>query len=66
MKGTLWMVTFLSQSPGAIKPPPNVIVRAHVCEEQNGALVFRSGDHLSIKMIIARGQWLLVRRQSEN
>jgi len=60
MMETLWVITFLSQSPGVIKAPRNKTVSARTCEESNGALLFRSGDNLSIKTIIARGQWLAV------
>ncbi len=64
MKETSWQVTFISQSPGIIKAPERVMIKARTCDERNGALIFKSGDSLSIEIIIARGQWMMVEKES--
>ncbi len=58
----LWLITMLSLSPGNIKAPKSLSIRAVSCDEQNGALVFRGGAHSSIKAIVAAGVWLQVER----
>ncbi len=62
-----WEVTMLKPSPEVMKAPNlttfRTTFRAQTCEEQNGALVFRGGDHLSIKVILAAGQWVMVEKE---
>lgn len=61
----LWVVTMLSPSPGTLKAPEPITLRAETCDVEDGALIFRDGDHLSTKVIIAAGLWEMVEKEME-
>lgn len=65
MKDKIWTVIFLSPSPGVISIPPRLVIEAQTCDEQNGALVFRDGDSLSVKAIVASGTWRIAEIEDE-
>lgn len=69
MSEKLWAVTLTPEIQRVIKGPPKselIAVKAQTCDEQNGALVFRGGENLSIKLIIAAGQWVMVEREAKD
>lgn len=43
----------------------DVRIEAQTCEEQNGALIFRGGQHLSVTHMVAAGRWLVVRQEED-
>jgi hypothetical protein len=67
MTEQMWLITFHPKVERIIKGPPKaeeVTVKASTCEvTPSGALVFRGGNNLSIKMIIASGQWIMVEKE---
>lgn len=69
---TLWKVTLTPKIEKIMKGLPKVgiiTIEAQTCDESNGSLIFRDGDNLSInlsiKLIIAAGQWIMVEREGE-
>lgn len=69
MTEILWLITLVSKAERVIKGPPKtekITVNAQSCDvRRNGALVFRGGNNMSIKVIIAPGQWLMVEKEQD-
>jgi hypothetical protein len=67
MTEPIWLVTLHPKVEKIIKGLPKaeaITVTANTCDiVANGALVFRGGNSLSIKVIIAPGQWIMVEKE---
>lgn len=66
---TLWTITLTPAVQRIIKGQPKsdvMAIAARTCDEQNGALVFRGGKNLSIKVIISAGQWIMVEKEAKD
>lgn len=63
---SLWTVILTPKIEKTMKELPKVgitTIEAQTCDESNGALIFRGDNNLSIKTIIAAGQWIMVERE---